>query len=372
MVPAQQISREDAINLISTHEVRELSNNSRETLLLNWWTIDKEDSEFKSLPDELKLEISINEEPIDASRKLYDPLLKVALKRSYVGVLNSYLENRMARMGQDVRVTGDIESLEPCACCGYRTLLRLGWEICPVCFWQDDGVRDPDQISGANHGTLREAQQNFVAIGAANVEHLQHVLQDGRERYPRVARDRVLGSARIFASHYQLAICDDPKRIVSDSENWNDDKVARGFAGSPTFRMVGTEADLNDHWVELVLSERPPSADDWQRITCVDFLTESGNVNLMSVIDNQPAISAKVEPGEYAAYFAAQNIGIDQRSLGELNGDDNQPISDDELAARKDVEWYRVFIVSGRPAQRGRIVDLEKPVNVADKNMPED
>ena len=79
-----------------------------------------------------------------------------------------------------------------------------------------------------------------------------------------------------------------------------------------TFRMIGTEADLNDHWVELILSDSPPELDQWQKITCVDFHSENGAVHLMSVMDNQPPISATVKPGKYAAYFAAQNLGVDQ------------------------------------------------------------
>ena len=50
---------------------------------------------------------------------------------------------------------------------------------------------------------------------------------------------QLLGTARLFASNYQLVVCDDPMQTISDRDNWNDEKVARGFAGTPTFRMVG-------------------------------------------------------------------------------------------------------------------------------------
>jgi hypothetical protein len=62
----------------------------------------------------------------------------------------------------------------------------------------------------------------------------------------------------VFASNYQIVVCDDPARTIGDDENWNGEKVSQGFAGAPTFRMVGTEADLNDHWVELVAASQPP------------------------------------------------------------------------------------------------------------------
>jgi hypothetical protein len=34
-------------------------------------------------------------------------------------------------------------------------------------------------------------------------------------------------------------------------ESWTREKELQGFAGAPAFRMVSTEAGLNDHWVEL-------------------------------------------------------------------------------------------------------------------------
>ncbi|MCA9210403.1 MAG: hypothetical protein KDA55_18725 [Planctomycetales bacterium] len=176
--------------------------------------------------------------------------------------------------------------------------------------------------------------------------------------------DKFLGAARIFASHYQLVICEDPRYIVSDAENWSDDKIARGYAGASAFRMVRTEAHLNDHWVELVASNSPPDLEKWQRVTCVDFVTVSGNVHVMSVIDDEPSISATVEPGEYAVYFAAQNLGVDQLSLGELKDKGGDELTDEEFALRKDFEWYRLFIVRGRPTQCGRIVDRQSPGDI--------
>lgn len=75
-----------------------------------------------------------------------------------------------------------------CPCCGCLTLAERGaYDICPVCFWEDDayividggeikGVRfdkevcDDDLLdvpSGANHGlTLREGRDNYRRLGA--------------------------------------------------------------------------------------------------------------------------------------------------------------------------------------------------------------
>ena len=149
--------------------------------------------------------------------------------------------------------------------------------------------------------------------------------------------DRLLGAGRLFASHYQIVVCDDPSATISDDANWSEEKVSRGFAGTPTFRMIGTEADLNDYWIELVAAGQPPSSDEWQRITCVHFSSRGGEIHVMSVVDDQPLLSAEIEPGDYAIYAATQNLGIDPLSLGEEG-----KLTDSELSLRKDIEWYRL------------------------------
>lgn len=58
-----------------------------------------------------------------------------------------------------------------CPCCDYYTLHgRGGREVCPVCYWEDDGhdLDRLDVVSGANHITLRQARESFVRIGAAD------------------------------------------------------------------------------------------------------------------------------------------------------------------------------------------------------------
>jgi hypothetical protein len=78
----------------------------------------------------------------------------------------------------------------------------------------------------------------------------------------------------------------------------------------------------------------------------------------MSVVDNDPPISANIKPGDYTVYVAAKNLGIDQLSLGE----DHQ-LTDAEIAARKDIEWYRLFLVPGKPEIEGRVVDRRPPTD---------
>ncbi len=67
-----------------------------------------------------------------------------------------------------------------CPCCGYKTLDENPpgtYDICPICFWEDDGVQfnDPDYEGGANHVSLRQAQKNYDEFGACEKEMLCHV-----------------------------------------------------------------------------------------------------------------------------------------------------------------------------------------------------
>ncbi len=57
-----------------------------------------------------------------------------------------------------------------CPCCGYPTLSeRGGYEICPLCDWEDDGQDDPraDEVWGGPNGSysLSQARSNFAAFG---------------------------------------------------------------------------------------------------------------------------------------------------------------------------------------------------------------
>ena len=60
-----------------------------------------------------------------------------------------------------------------CPCCNYLTLPeRGGFDICPVCFWEDDGQDEHDAglIRGGPNGllSLSQARLNFLEFGACN------------------------------------------------------------------------------------------------------------------------------------------------------------------------------------------------------------
>jgi hypothetical protein len=67
-----------------------------------------------------------------------------------------------------------------CPCCRCLTLGERGrFEICPVCFWEDDGQDDMDAsvIRGGPNGalSLEQARENFAAFGACDERSKQHV-----------------------------------------------------------------------------------------------------------------------------------------------------------------------------------------------------
>lgn len=54
-----------------------------------------------------------------------------------------------------------------CPCCGYKTLGKEPpgtYDICEICFWEDDDVQfyDPDYEGGANEPSLRQYQKGFI------------------------------------------------------------------------------------------------------------------------------------------------------------------------------------------------------------------
>lgn len=67
-----------------------------------------------------------------------------------------------------------------CPCCGHLTLKESGaYEICGVCFWEDDGqtASTADDSHGGPNGslTLTMAQENYRAFGASDRRYIVNV-----------------------------------------------------------------------------------------------------------------------------------------------------------------------------------------------------
>ena len=67
-----------------------------------------------------------------------------------------------------------------CPCCRFFTLSeRGGFEICPVCFWEDDGQDDADAdvVRGGPNGSLSltRARENYRQLGACEARFTANV-----------------------------------------------------------------------------------------------------------------------------------------------------------------------------------------------------
>jgi hypothetical protein len=61
----------------------------------------------------------------------------------------------------------------PCPCCGFYTLDAPpagSFDICPVCYWEDDSVQlhDPTYAGGANRLSLEQARLHFAQHGTCD------------------------------------------------------------------------------------------------------------------------------------------------------------------------------------------------------------
>ena len=54
---------------------------------------------------------------------------------------------------------------------------RGEYDICPVCFWEDDldQIEDPDLEEQANTVSLNQARENYKKFGACEEDMLKHV-----------------------------------------------------------------------------------------------------------------------------------------------------------------------------------------------------
>src|SRR5437868_8736087 len=111
--------RDEAIELLARYDVGRLDLEQRQSLLADWWTGDADDPDYAALPDSLLAAFVASPPSDDPQNPLYDSLLQLALQRSFKGVVNSYLEMRLANLGYSAKVEGDVEALRECPCCGF-------------------------------------------------------------------------------------------------------------------------------------------------------------------------------------------------------------------------------------------------------------
>jgi Cysteine-rich CPCC len=102
---------------------------------------------------------------------------------------------RVQAVWQEWRVEGRRErrsksgSARACPCCGSLTLEgdEGDYDICPVCFWEDDPVqlRDPNYEGGANAVSLEQARRNYRRYGVSEERFKDDVRRRTPEEQPR-------------------------------------------------------------------------------------------------------------------------------------------------------------------------------------------
>ncbi|OKP73899.1 hypothetical protein A3842_21400 [Paenibacillus sp. P3E] len=180
------MNRYEAINIILNSTVADMSKDKREEILIDWWGIDQDNPEFDRLPETLQSEILGFDEPqLDAMNEVYNALISVALRKKYLGVRNEYISKSVSEILQSFHeVEGSQEELYSCPCCEFKTLPTKGeYDICPVCFWEDDGNRELSYFSSPNHMTLAQARENFVEFGGVKQSSLKYLESDRFEKF---------------------------------------------------------------------------------------------------------------------------------------------------------------------------------------------
>ncbi len=70
-----------------------------------------------------------------------------------------------------------------CFCCGWKSMTEEtgggSYEICQVCFWEDDGSQDadPEYAGGANEPCLYDCRANYDKYGAVEERFKSNVKQ---------------------------------------------------------------------------------------------------------------------------------------------------------------------------------------------------
>ncbi len=164
------MKREQAIKIIVKSEVDNLNILERseilKTMVLEDWS---QCDLWNDLSSELQQEFDSGELNFPPDSVRYDLVLAIYFADHFVAVTNEYLIEKLKQIGHNIiRIEGKPKVLKSCPCCGRRTIEEHEiYDICPVCWWEDDGSDNDsaDQHSGPNHLSLLEARLNFLQYG---------------------------------------------------------------------------------------------------------------------------------------------------------------------------------------------------------------
>jgi len=161
------LKRQQAIEKYSQIKLTELSQKERaeqlEVMTLEDWS---DIEEWNSLPKSVQKEFEDGEEIQNPELEKYDSVLMIWLKYSLQSISNKFLCQKL-----DIEnIIGEPIELESCPCCGFKTIGERGnYEICTVCWWEDDGQDNQHSnkvMGGPNYGiSLVMGRYNYLIYG---------------------------------------------------------------------------------------------------------------------------------------------------------------------------------------------------------------
>jgi len=190
-VDKMSTTRTDAIERLALSALPRLSSAERAEQLQTMTLEDWSDSPgWSTLPADVRAELETQAISYDPSSQRYDAVLLLWLRFRYSGATNSYLRGCLERTGVDEgEVIGREDERVPCPCCGRATISERGhYEICKVCWWEDDGqdnAKADTVMGGPNYGlSLTQGRANFLLHGISDPGRDDlRAHQDPREKY---------------------------------------------------------------------------------------------------------------------------------------------------------------------------------------------
>lgn len=169
------IAREEAIAQVVDDLLIKMSVDERierlESMMCEDWS---SDPGWNRLPHDVRDDLDEQVEIENAADPRYDPPLRMTLRLELSRASNEYLSRSIADQGRELQpVRGEEPQLVACPCCGLRSLDERGqYDICSVCWWEDDGQDNDraDRESGGPNGrlSLTQGRINFLKFGISD------------------------------------------------------------------------------------------------------------------------------------------------------------------------------------------------------------
>ena len=189
----KSITRAEAIRLIAVHDLKGLSSDERADELYELSATDWEDDPYwQQLPKSLRREIEEGEfnDIDDPSHARFDQALMISMCANYGLATNAYLLKMVKQLNDKVcKITGVSQSGISCPCCGLQTLEeREMYQICSVCWWEDDGQDNDDAhidaAGGPNKVSLTQGRINYLLHGICEPKRTDLIkLHEPTEKY---------------------------------------------------------------------------------------------------------------------------------------------------------------------------------------------